>query len=115
MRDLKALIQETREGNVRAFGYVVRRFHGMAVGYAFSILKDFYLAEDAAQEAFILAFSRLDQLARDSRDGRSLSGSGHRDPRTRHLPAAFCNEHSPPGSTALRPPEHLETDAYPIM
>ena len=41
----------------------IRRFHDMAVGYAFSILNDFHLAEDVAQEAFVQAFSRLSQLA----------------------------------------------------
>ena len=63
MEDLQSLIRQTREGNLRAFGYVVRRFHDMAVGYAFSILNDFHLAEDVAQEAFVQAFSRLNQLA----------------------------------------------------
>ena len=63
MEDLPSLIRQTREGNLRAFGYVVRRFHDMAVGYAFSILNDFHLAEDVAQESFAQAFSRLSQLA----------------------------------------------------
>jgi phenylalanyl-tRNA synthetase alpha chain len=36
----------------------------MACGYAYSILADFHLAEDAAQEAFIVAFERLGQLER---------------------------------------------------
>jgi RNA polymerase sigma factor (sigma-70 family) len=34
----------------------------MACGYAWSLLGDFHLAEDAAQDAFVVAFERLGQL-----------------------------------------------------
>ena len=34
----------------------------MAVGYAYSIVRDFQSAEDAAQEAFLEAYRNLDQL-----------------------------------------------------
>ena len=34
----------------------------MACGYAWSLLGDFHLAEDAAQEAFVVAFERLGQI-----------------------------------------------------
>ena len=44
-----------REGETEAFGILVRRFQDMAVGYGYSILHDFQLAEDAAQEAFFEA------------------------------------------------------------
>ena len=45
-----------------AFAALVRRFQDMAVGYACSVLKDFQLAEDAAQEAFFEAYRTLGQL-----------------------------------------------------
>src|ERR1700754_1106480 len=45
-----------------AFGELVARFQDMAFACAFSVLGDFYLAEDAAQEAFITAWQRLGQL-----------------------------------------------------
>src|SRR5215213_732397 len=46
----------------RSFGEIVARFQDMAFACAFAILNDFYLAEDVAQEAFIVAWQKLDQL-----------------------------------------------------
>jgi len=45
-----------------AFGELVTRFQDMAFGCAYAVLNDFYLAEDAAQEAFITAWRKLGQL-----------------------------------------------------
>ena len=45
-----------------AFGEIVTRFQDMAFGCAYAVLGDFYLAEDAAQEAFLSAWRNLDQL-----------------------------------------------------
>jgi len=55
-------IEAAQTGDVDAFGAVVREFQDMAVGYAFSILGSFELAEDAAQEAFIQAYRDLKTL-----------------------------------------------------
>lgn len=46
----------------RAFDEIVRRFQDLAFGCAYTMLGDFHLAEDAAQEAFIAAWRNLDQL-----------------------------------------------------
>jgi RNA polymerase sigma factor (sigma-70 family) len=46
----------------RAFGEIVRRFQDLAFACAYSVLGDFHLAEDAAQEAFLSAWRNLDQL-----------------------------------------------------
>lgn len=62
MEELKSLIKRTQDGELDAFGKIVHRFQDMAVGYAYSILKDFHLAEDAAQEAFIEAYQCLPKL-----------------------------------------------------
>jgi len=59
-------VAKARRGDVEAFGAVVRRFQDMAVGYAYSILGDFHLAEDAAQDAFVQAYLDLSTL-RESR------------------------------------------------
>jgi len=62
MESLKSLIKRAQAGELDAFGTVVQKFQDMAVGYAYSILGDFHLAEDAAQEAFIEAFRCLPSL-----------------------------------------------------
>ncbi|MBN1919353.1 MAG: sigma-70 family RNA polymerase sigma factor [Verrucomicrobia bacterium] len=62
MEQLSTLIERTRSGNLEAFGRIVRRFQDMAYGYAYSILGDFHLAQDAAQEAFVDAYRRLADL-----------------------------------------------------
>jgi RNA polymerase sigma factor (sigma-70 family) len=51
-----------RQGDLLAFDALVRRFQDMVVGYAYSLLGDFQLAEDAAQDAFVQAFLDLKTL-----------------------------------------------------
>ncbi len=62
MQELKLLIRRTQNGDLSAFDTVIHRFRDMAVGYAYSILGDFHLAEDAAQDAFIQAYRGLKKL-----------------------------------------------------
>lgn len=62
MKDLRCLVQQVQAGDMNAFGAVVGRFQDMAFGYAYSILGDFGLAEDAAQEAFVQAYRNLAKL-----------------------------------------------------
>ena len=52
----------TRQEPLAAFQELVTRFQDMAYGYAYTILGDFHLAQDAAQEAGIKAFLRLGDL-----------------------------------------------------
>ena len=66
MEELTSLIERTQTGDLDAFSTIVHRFQDMAVGYAYSILGDFHLAEDAAQEAFIQAYCDLDKLRQPS-------------------------------------------------
>jgi hypothetical protein len=54
--ELVTLIAAVRSGETCAYEPVVRRFQDMAVAYAFALLGDWQLAEDAAQEAFIAAY-----------------------------------------------------------
>ena len=70
MDDLTTLIQRVRSGDVEAFSPVVKRFQDMAVGYAYSVLGDFHLAEDAAQNAFMTAYLNLESV----RDPASFPG-----------------------------------------
>jgi RNA polymerase sigma factor (sigma-70 family) len=55
-------IEKAQKGDLNAFDNIVRHFRDMAVGYAYSVLGDFQLAEDAAQEAFIQAYHDLQNL-----------------------------------------------------
>lgn len=45
-----------------AFGELVLRFQDMAFACAFAVLGDVYLAQDTAQEAFVVAWQKLAQL-----------------------------------------------------
>ena len=56
--DANATLAEQHE----AFGEVVKLYQDMAYACAYTMLGDFYLAEDAAQEAFVTAWRKLAQL-----------------------------------------------------
>jgi RNA polymerase sigma factor (sigma-70 family) len=60
--DQDRLVRQAQAGDLDAFSSLVRRYQDIAVGYAYSILQDFHLAEDAAQEAFIEACRIIGQL-----------------------------------------------------
>jgi len=53
VEELRTQVAAARAGDLDAYGCIVRRFQDMAYGYAYSVLGDFHLAEDAAQDAFI--------------------------------------------------------------
>ena len=62
MEELESLISRAQAGDLDAYGRIVQQFQDMAVGYAYSILGDFHLAEDAVQEAFIEAYPILPRV-----------------------------------------------------
>jgi RNA polymerase sigma factor (sigma-70 family) len=62
MDALNEIVARAQQGDADAFALVLRRFQDMAVGYSHSMLHDFQLAEDAAQEAFFEAFRTLPKL-----------------------------------------------------
>jgi RNA polymerase sigma factor (sigma-70 family) len=55
-------VEQAQAGDDIAFTELVRAFQDMAVAYANSILRDYQLAEDAAQEAFVDAHRQLNSL-----------------------------------------------------
>lgn len=55
-------VRAAQSGSLRAFSALIQQFQDMAVGYSQVLLKDFHLAEDAAQDAFLQAFTHLGQL-----------------------------------------------------
>jgi RNA polymerase sigma factor (sigma-70 family) len=63
MMDLEVLVRRAAGGNVEAFVELTRRFQHFAFGSALALLGDFQEAENAAQEAFVAAWSALPSLA----------------------------------------------------
>lgn len=64
MQDTEAArwISKAQAGDAEAFNWIVRRFQDMAVAYAFSMLGDYQLAQDASQEAFVEVYRTLRSL-----------------------------------------------------
>ena len=62
MQELQSLVVSAKDGDKDAFGQIVARFQDMAYAVAYAILGDPYLAEEAAQEAFIDAYLSLPNL-----------------------------------------------------
>ncbi len=62
MEEIKLLVEAAKTSDIKAYAAIVERFADMAYGYAFAILGDFHLAEDAAQEAFVEAYYNLSRL-----------------------------------------------------
>ena len=56
------LVKAARSGGAPDFADLVRRYERAAIITAYSVLSDFHLAQDAAQEAFVIAYQRLGQL-----------------------------------------------------
>lgn len=61
-KSVEKIVIDARAGDLDAFAELVARFQDMAVGCALAQLGDAGLAEDAAQDAFLLAQERLAQL-----------------------------------------------------
>src|SRR5262245_53721776 len=57
-----AIVRTAQQGDQSAFAELVRAYQNIAVAYATSILGDYHLAEDAAQEAFVEAYRKLPNL-----------------------------------------------------
>jgi DNA-directed RNA polymerase specialized sigma24 family protein len=57
-----ALVRLGQAGDADAFAELVRAYQDLAVAYATSILGDYQLAEDVAQESFVEAYRALTAL-----------------------------------------------------
>ena len=62
MEDLNSLVAHARDGDLDAFGRLVRATQTMTFGVAVSVLRDAGQAQDAVQEAYLIAFRRLGDL-----------------------------------------------------
>jgi len=57
-----ALIEQSRRGDRDSFGQIVRQYQGIVSGVIYGILGDFHKSEDIAQETFLIAWKKLDEL-----------------------------------------------------
>ena len=82
------VVLRAREGDPTAFTELVRRFQDFAVGYAWTLLGDFHLAEDVAQDAFIQVLGDLGGLREPAAFPGWLRRIVHKycDRRTRRAP-----------------------------
>jgi RNA polymerase sigma factor (sigma-70 family) len=72
--DVAVLVTRARSGDVDAFTELVRSYQAMALGYAYSSLGDFQVAEDIVQQAFVVAYRNLSRLEKPERFGGWLRG-----------------------------------------
>ena len=68
------LVETAQAGDQVSFTQLVRRHEKYAYGMAISILADFELAQDVAQDAFLIAYRDLDRLKDPDRFGHWLRG-----------------------------------------
>lgn len=61
------LVEAARNSDVESFGELYRRHYVAVVGVAYCVLADRHLAEDAAQDAFVIACRELARLRRAER------------------------------------------------
>ena len=112
MEELGDLVKQAQTGDLAAFSTVVRRFQDMAVGYAYSQLSDFHLAEDVAQEVFIGAYLSLPKLQHPSAFPgwfrRVILTQCNRHTRRKHLPTVEWGKALETVSNEKRPDEWVE-------
>ena len=92
------VVGRAQEGDPGAFTELVRRFQDMAVGYAWSLLGDFHLAEDAAQDAFIQVLGDLTSL----RDPGAFPGW------LRRIVYKYCDRHTRRAGLSTVPLEGIQ-------
>jgi len=66
------LVSAARDGNLRAFDELVRRYQRRAVAVAYSLLNNRDDAMEVAQEAFLKAYEKLNTLSEPGRFGHWL-------------------------------------------
>ncbi len=113
--ELRQLIDDVKAGDVYAFTELARRYQDLAFGYAYAILGDFHLAQDAAQEAFVVTYFDVGKL----KDPDAFPGwlrtvvryQCGRLLRKRIFELVPLDHASEVRSTAISPEEHAEKQA----
>ena len=70
----ESLFAEAQQGSHDAFGELLSRYQHRAYATAVSVLSDFELAQDVAQEAFLRVYHDLPKLKDPARFGAWVSG-----------------------------------------
>ncbi|HEY2993661.1 MAG TPA: sigma-70 family RNA polymerase sigma factor [Methylomirabilota bacterium] len=110
--ELAALVDKARAGDVGAFTLLVGRFQHLAFGYAVALVRDFAVAEDVAQEAFVAAWASLRSLETPAAFPGWLRGivghCAHRVLRRKLLAAVPLDDAAAVASGALDPAASAE-------
>ena len=61
-QDFTEIIEQARCGDTMAFARIVRQYQSLVSGVLFSTTGDFHRSEDLAQETFLIAWKKLDDL-----------------------------------------------------
>jgi RNA polymerase sigma-70 factor (ECF subfamily) len=109
MPSTEELVKAAQAGKNAAFAELVRRYERAAIVTAYSVLGDFHSAQDAAQEAFVIAYQKLGKL----RDAASfgpwlLKIARHRAVRLKHGRKAETAGMDCIGSTATQPGDWMQ-------
>jgi RNA polymerase sigma-70 factor (ECF subfamily) len=106
------LVEAARNGSVEDFGELYRRYYAAAVGIAYCATADRHLAEDAVQEAFVVASRELARLRRLDRFGpwictiakrvAARMTQSHRERSVLHDTAAPISQSGPHASDLVR-------------
>jgi RNA polymerase sigma-70 factor (ECF subfamily) len=103
------LVRRTRDGDREAFGELADRYRDMVYGLGYHLTRDFEAARDLAQEAFVQAFTKLDQLREPGKFAgwlRRIAHSVHRDGlRRRELTTVALEEDAHAGRSRERASE----------
>ncbi|MBK8238918.1 MAG: sigma-70 family RNA polymerase sigma factor [Deltaproteobacteria bacterium] len=98
-----ALFDAARGGRLDAFGPLIQRHHRAVLAAAFVVLGDAGQADDIAQEAFVTAWTKLDELRDASRLRAWVCGIARnlaRNARRRLRPEPLASRHGPASAPA---------------
>ena len=62
MKNLASWVLAAQKGDVEAYARIYRQYQEMGIAYAYSLLGNFHDAEDATQDAFVVAYQRISQV-----------------------------------------------------
>jgi RNA polymerase sigma-70 factor (ECF subfamily) len=115
----REVVRRVLDGDVDAFGGIVRRWQGPLVNLAFRFCRNRALAEEMAQEAFLRAFRKLalwQDNARFSTWLFSLALNAYRSQMRRHrLPEVPLLEDDQPATTARADEEILRDQTHEVV